>query len=687
MGFEQLETVAIDVGSRGIAAVKRALPTMLADKLVAARNRFLYSRTSQVIVDAVLVAVALSAAYLFRFDGDPPLNIERQMREVLPFAVLLVLWVNASVGVYKQIWRFFGLRDAALLLVSVAIAFLVALGWRIYGPRFAGGAIPLGVIIMSPLFAFGTMATGRLARRLLYAHAAALATSSPHPRSPKRVLLVGAGETGLHILKELRGRRHDIVGFVDDDEELQRRRIGGCPVVGTTNDLERIIATHEVDEVILCMPGATKAALQRIVARCDTLPVQISSVPTLGEIMSGELAHVGELRAVTLDALLGRHSIAHPQDITETQQAYGGRRILVTGAGGSIGSELIRQLRRFQPSELILLDKDENNLYEIGCEIREDFDCVVEVIGDIRNFDAMEKLFGKYRPDVVFHAAAYKHVPLMEVYPAEAILNNVIGTKNVAELSRTYGVKVFVLVSTDKAVNPSNTMGASKRVAEMIVQSLAAPTGGTRFCCVRFGNVLGSRASVVPIFQRQIRQGKSITVTHPDVTRYFMTIPEAVQLVIQAGALGDKGEIFLLDMGNPVKIVDLARNLIELSGLVPDKDIAIEFYGLRPGEKIDEELLIAGERSARSTKHSKIFVVAPLERDWSRVNTAVGALDDAARLGDAELIHAILKDLEIGYHNGRHEPQAGNGVTPSVPGDVLANSHHATTDHLLVKTL
>ena len=462
--------------------------------------------------------------------------------------------------------------------------------------------------------------------------------------------MAGAGEAGLHLLRELRETDFEVVGFVDDDQELQGRTIGGWRVLGTTHDLESVVRTHHVDEVILCMPSAPKAVLQRIVARCARLSIKTSSVPTLWEIMSGNVA-IGQLRPVNMEDLLGRHSVTHPQDLEELTRAYRGSRILVTGAGGSIGSELVRQLSRFQPSQLILLDKDENSLYETTCEIKEDFEQVVEVVADIRNLDVMEKLFELHRPEVVFHAAAYKHVPLMEHYPAEAILNNVMGTRHVAELSNAFGVKIFVLISTDKAVNPSSTMGASKRVAEMIVQDLASRRTNTRFCCVRFGNVLGSRASVVPIFQRQIRQGKNITVTHPDVRRYFMTIPEAVQLVIQAGSLGEKGEIFLLDMGDPVKIVDLARNLIELSGLVPDKDVTIEFTGLRPGEKLDEELLIAGERGVRSTKYSKIFVVEALNNDWSRLQTAVTDLEDAAHAGETGGIHRVLRSLNIGYHN------------------------------------
>jgi FlaA1/EpsC-like NDP-sugar epimerase len=398
------------------------------------------------------------------------------------------------------------------------------------------------------------------------------------------------------------------------------------------------------------MPSATKAALQRITARCAQISVKTSSVPSLWEIMSGKVM-INNLRPVNMEDLLGRDSITYPQDLDELTRAYRGHRILVTGAGGSIGSELVRQLKALRPSHLTLLDKDENSLYEIACEIKEDFPNLTEVVADIRDPDLMERVFALQKPEVVFHAAAYKHVPLMERYPAEAVLTNVMGTRHLVEISNRLAVKTFVFVSTDKAVKPSSTMGASKRVAEMIVQAVASNGTRTRFCAVRFGNVLGSRASVVPLFQRQIRQGRNITVTHPDVRRYFMTIPEAVQLVIQAGSLGDRGEIFLLDMGDPVKIVDLARNLIELSGLIPDKDVKIEFTGLRPGEKLDEELLGAGERGVRSTRYSKIFVVEALRRDGTLLESGIKALEAAARAGEAAAIRRALQSLNIGYQS------------------------------------
>jgi len=528
---------------------------------------------------------------------------------------------------------------------------VVSILWRVFDPGIVAGLpVPFGVLLIFPFFLFGTMLTARVARRVIYNHAATAKQVTPATARGKRLLLAGAGEAGLYLLRELRDTGVDVVGFVDDDQELQGRTIGGCRVLGPTHALESIVADHRIDEVILCMPSAPKAIMQRIAARCARMSINTSTVPTLWEIMSGHMS-LGQLRSVNMEDLLGRNSVTAPDDVSGLASAYASRRILVTGAGGSIGSELVRQLSQLNPSQLILLDKDENNLYEISCEIREEFDYVVAVVADIRSADVLQKVFERHRPEVVFHAAAYKHVPLMEDYPSEAILNNVMGTRHVAELAHMFGVETFVLISTDKAVNPASTMGASKRIAEMILQRLAANGSSTHFCCVRFGNVLGSRASVVPLFQRQIRQGRNITVTHPDVQRYFMTIPEAVQLVIQAGSQGKKGEIFLLDMGDPVRIVDLARNLIELSGLVPGKDVKIEFTGLRPGEKMTEELLTAGERGVRSTAYPKIFVVSAPDRNWSELPATIDELELVARAGDTTRIHQILRQLNIGYVN------------------------------------
>ena len=617
----------------------------------ATANSTIYRRSAQVAIDGLLVAGSLAAAYLLRFDAQIPDPYDRQLFQVVPFAIALSLGVNAATGLYRRVWRFFGIDDALAAARAVAIVFLCSALWRIFEPgMFSGTPVPFGVLLLFPFLAFTAMVAVRLARRAVYGHSHVVRQQASSTTRRKRVLLAGAGEAGLYLLRALRESDFEAVGFLDDDRELIGRTIGGCQVLGTTLALESIVRHRHVDEVIFCMPSAPRSAVQRIAARCERIGLKASTVPTLWEIMADRSA-IGQLRPVHMEDLLGRTSVTPPADVTGLANAYAGRRILVTGAGGSIGSELVRQLSRSHPSQLILLDKDENSLYEVTCETREEFDSVVAVVADVRNPDVLRKVFERHHPEVVFHAAAYKHVPLMEDYPAEAILNNVMGTRHVAELSQAFGVQTFVLISTDKAVNPACTMGASKRVAEMILQRLAAGGSATRFCCVRFGNVLGSRASVVPLFQRQIRQGKSITVTHPDVRRYFMTIPEAAQLVIQAGTQGDRGEVFLLDMGDPVRIVDLARNLIELSGLVPEKDVDIEFTGLRPGEKMTEELLATSERGVRTTPFSKIFVVSAPERDWSDFAAFVGALESAALADEPERSHEILRALDIGYVN------------------------------------
>jgi FlaA1/EpsC-like NDP-sugar epimerase len=608
-----------------------------------------YRRVHHLLINACIVSLALWAAYMLRFDGNLPLAYQQQFLAFLPFAVSLYLAFNYLSGVDSLIWRYISARDAVAIADAVVPAALVFLAYRLLDRSPV--PIPLGVLVIHPLLTYLGFVGVRVLRRTLHRRTAAQRTTDERATVGKRLLLVGAGEAGLRLLHELSDADFKIVGFLDDDDRLQGRSIGGWQVLGTTHELDSIVKQYAVDEVVLCMPSAPKLTRQKIAARCEMLAVKASSVPTLWEIMSGQstIDRLRSVNSVSMEDLLGRDTVSYPKDLEDLSRTYRGRRILVTGAGGSIGSELVRQLRQFKPSHLILLDKDENNLYETACEIREDFADVTEVVGDIRDLDRVKRVFERHRPDVVFHAAAYKHVPLMEHYPAEAILNNVIGTRNLAQVSDQSGVTSFVLISTDKAVNPTSTMGASKRVAEVLLQGLTANGSKTRFCCVRFGNVLGSRASVVPIFQRQLRQGRNITVTHPEVRRYFMTIPEAVQLVIQAGSLGNRGEIFLLDMGDPVKIVDLARNLIELSGLVPGKDVEIEFTGLRPGEKLDEELLISGEQGVRSTKYSKIFVVEALQREWSEFEAAVRELESAAHDIDVPALRKSLLSMNIGY--------------------------------------
>jgi len=460
------------------------------------------------------------------------------------------------------------------------------------------------------------------------------------------MVLVGAGQAGVYLVREfLKAKQSDLVGFLDDNPELHGRRIEGLKVLGSTRDLEKVVARERIGEVVLSMPSTARSVTLSLADRCRKAGVRVSTVPSVTEILSGELG-ITEIRPVQMEDLLGRCSVDcyAPPEFLKT---YRGKRIMVTGAGGSIGSELVRQLRRLEPSSLILLDKDENSLYETVLEIQEDFDNVAEIIADIKDQARLNKLFGELMPQIVFHAAAYKHVPLMETCPAQAVQNNVIGTRNVVAAADRFGVERFVLISTDKAVNPSSVMGASKRVAEMIVQGSAARD--RRYCSVRFGNVLGSRASVVPLFQKRIRQGKTIPVTHPDVERYFMTIPEAVHLVIQAGSIGQGGEIFMLDMGKPVKIMELARNLIRLSGLEPEKDVQIQITGMRAGEKLYEQLMVDGQDTISSTRHPKIFVVHAASPDPFLVQQHLRRLEKAAADDDDAEIRRLFGGLRIGY--------------------------------------
>jgi FlaA1/EpsC-like NDP-sugar epimerase len=414
-------------------------------------------------------------------------------------------------------------------------------------------------------------------------------------------LIVGSGNAGAALARELMSGVHGdtlVVGFVDDDADLRGRSVRGVRVLGTTDELERICKQHEIDRVLIALPNARREETRAIVARALKTDAQVKVLPRATDLIGGPLLR--SLRDLDLADLLGREHA--PVDVEEIAGYLEGATVLVTGAGGSIGSEIARQVARFKPGRLLLLDRDESLLHEI---VNDDLADAEAVLADIRDRPRLRSIFERYRPQVVFHAAAHKHVPLMEGNIAEAVTNNVLGTKNIAELSAEFGVEHLVLISTDKAVRPTNIMGATKRVAEQIVQEVAE-TQERKFVAVRFGNVLGSRGSVVPTFLRQIRAGGPVTVTHPEMRRYFMTIPEAVQLVLQAGAIGRGGEVFVLDMGEPVKVLDLATDLIRLSGLEVGTDIEIRFTGTRPGEKLYEELFFDSE-SAIQTDHPKVL--------------------------------------------------------------------------------
>lgn len=594
--------------------------------------RIRWKRILQVITDSALVAVGFAMAYLIRFDGHVTELYLHQLATLVPSVVLLQLAANWTLGVYRRLWRYTGLTEVmelGLSVLTVTTCFLVAraLGWL----AVDNNHLSYGIIFVNAGISFLSLVGPRVLRRLMTEH-----SQRKHWRQPvrKRVLVVGAGEAGLMVLREmnLRSDGLDIVGLIDDDPAKVRKRIGAITVFGTTSELPKFIENLFIDQVIIAMPSAPPSETRRIVEMCRQAEVETRILPGLYELIDGKVS-INQLREVSLEDLLGRDPVK--LDTKSISGYIAGRSVLVTGAGGSIGSELCRQIMRFRPSRLILLGKGENSIFTIQQELvarKIEGVEVVAVIADVRENQRMKGVFEQFKPEVVFHAAAHKHVPLMESNVSEAVANNVFGTKCVAELSASFGVKTFVLVSSDKAVNPTSVMGATKRTAELVIQNLAQLTE-TKYVAVRFGNVLASRGSVIPLWKQQISKGGPITVTHPEATRYFMLIPEAVQLILQAGALGNGGEIFVLDMGKPVKILDLANDLIRFSGLSPGVDIDIEFVGLRPGEKLYEELLTE-EEGLTKTVYEKIFVGQPQPIDRQSLQNSMDRLKQGSSTGD-----------------------------------------------------
>jgi FlaA1/EpsC-like NDP-sugar epimerase len=604
---------------------------------------FQWMRLMQVGIDGLICAAALGAAFLIRFDGKLHPIFLHQLLTFLPALVPLRLASNWVCGVYRRLWRYTGLTETVELAVSTISVTTVLMIIRALGRLPVDGQqLSYGVILTEPALAFLLMAAARVARRMQTEH-----QQRRHWRQPvkRRALVVGAGDAGQLVVREMLHRPDigcEIVGYIDDDPLKVRKRIGNLTVYGTTSQLGRLVEDLFIDQVIIAIPSAPPAEIRRIVDICRTCEVETRILPGLYDLIDGRV-NVNQIRDVSLEDLLGREPVE--LDSASIADYIEGKRVLVTGAGGSIGSELCRQIMRFQPEELILVGKGENSIFMIHEELKRRPEPVKLqlVIGDIRDHKRMSNVFAKHRPHAVFHAAAHKHVPLMELNVSEAITNNIRGTQTVAGLSEEFGVQRFVLVSSDKAVNPSSVMGATKRIAEMVIQDMAARGSRTKFVAVRFGNVLDSRGSVLPIWRQQIANGGPVTVTHPEVTRFFMLIPEAVQLIIQAAAIGSAGDIFVLDMGKPIRIADLATDLIKLSGLRPGQDIAIEFVGLRPGEKLYEELLTA-EEGLTQTSYRKIFVGKPQSIDHDQLS---GCLQTLFTSADVEDEQAIRKNLDI----------------------------------------
>jgi len=484
-----------------------------------------------------------------------------------------------------------------------------------------------------------------------------------------RLLIVGAGDAGESLLREIKRMgvaRYEVVGFLDDNPRKLHDRIHGVEVLGPTAKIKEIADRHEVNEVLLAIPAATQRQMRRIVELCTGMGLRFSTIPAVSDLIEGRVT-VSQIRDVAIDDLLGRDPVTLDTDIIE--QYVRDKIIIVTGAGGSIGSEMCRQIARFCPRHLVLIEQAENSLFEIDRELRSRFPGlrVTPCVGDITDGGRIRSLFGQFRPYVVFHAAAHKHVPMLEMNIGEAVKNNVGGTRVIADAAVEFSVAKLVMISTDKAVNPTSIMGCSKRVAEMYVQQLRKQVENcrTQFVTVRFGNVLGSSGSVVPIFAEQIRNGGPVTVTHPDMMRYFMTIPEAAQLVLQAGAMGSGGEIFVLDMGDPVRIVDLAHDLITLSGLRPGEDIEITYTGVRPGEKLYEELSIEGEDVSR-TNHPKIGIWCTLEADWDSIRRAISDLTRISDDGDPERLRLAFQAIVPEY---QPDPNRSLGLPDDATGE------------------
>jgi FlaA1/EpsC-like NDP-sugar epimerase len=595
----------------------------------------LLSRQVQFLLDVLVLVLAFGISYLLRFEFALPADNIKNLMVQLPLVVLLQFGAMHVFGIYTFVWRYIGMAEIAAFLKAAWWSFLPLLVLRLGLPGgFAQWRIPLSIILMTTVFGYGGVLALRVLRRALYERYEKRNRSGDTKNGhPEPVLLVGAGQAGVLAAREIANRGDlalDIRGFVDDDPEKQGSVIQGIKVIGRVGDLPRLVPELDIDHVVITVAQASRTEIRRIVEVCESVPVKTQIIPGLYEILSGTV-EISRIREVEIEDLLGREAVTHDED--QLRAFLSGKTVMVTGAGGSIGAELARQVARFDVGTLLLVERAEFALFEVDRELRGAWPAlaIVPLVADVCDQQLMRALIERFKPSVVIHAAAHKHVPMMESNPTEAVKNNILATRSLGEVAGDAGVEAFVQVSTDKAVRPTSVMGASKRVAELVVQDLN-PRYRTHFVSVRFGNVLGSAGSVIPLFREQILKGGPVTVTHPDMVRYFMTIAESAQLVLQAGAMGQGGEIFVLDMGQPVRIYDMAKDMISLYGLKPYDDIDIVFTGMRPGEKLFEELETEGEHIA-TTSHPKILIGKIRTYDDRKVLAALEKFEELSQLG------------------------------------------------------
>jgi FlaA1/EpsC-like NDP-sugar epimerase len=612
------------------------------------------------LCDSLCILLAYLFAYGLRFEAF--LIHERQL--YYAGSLILIFGIKLPVfyfmGLYDGMWRYTSLSDLQNIIKAVLLSSVTIVAFMLFVNRFHG--FSRAVFIMDAIISLLLLCGSRIFIRYLLQHTRIRQRQKERPKPKKRLLLIGAGDAAEKVVREISDNPdlpYELVGFVDDDSAKTGMYIHGLPILGITGELGEIAEHNRAEELLIAIVAVEAAPMKRIVDLCQQTRLPFKVLPGLGELIEGRLS-VTAMRDISYSDLLGRAEVKLDQE--RIGGYVTGKNVLVTGAGGSIGSELCRQLLRFQPGLLILFDAGEENLYGIQMDLEHEhsFKNYVTILGQVQNSELLDKVFKQYTPDVVFHAAAYKHVPLLEINPWEAVFNNVLAVQKLMETAIAHKTRRFVLVSTDKAVRPTNVMGASKRLTELLLitscqrqQENGQPgengqpaTAGHKMACmaVRFGNVLGSSGSVIPLFRRQIEHGGPVTVTHPEITRYFMSIEEAAQLILQAGAMGGTGEIFLLKMGTPIKIADLARDLIKLMGREPETDIKIAYTGLRPGEKLYEELITEGE-GVVVTRHEKIMVLQGDCRPYDEMAALFEELFTKANLHDATGLKAVLQEI------------------------------------------